>query len=198
MEQAEKGTYEYFQKVGAIKNGHFELTNQYHSDTFIAKRIAFRDTERTKQLCAGIASAFPRDVETVIGAATGSIVIANWTAYILSRWRGRMINFIYADKLPDGSFRVNDWDIEAIKGKRLLSVDDIMTSKSGGTLEKIVKLVRANQGEVVGAAGIWNRGGITADDLDVPKFHAEINVSLPAWPKETCPLCERGEMVIKT
>ncbi len=77
-----------------------------------------------------------------------------------------------------------------VKGKRVLVVEDILNT--GGSADRVVKCVREAGGEVVGLGAICNRGGVSAEQLGVPKLFALLNVSLDAYEPEKCPLCKAG------
>jgi orotate phosphoribosyltransferase len=72
-------------------------------------------------------------------------------------------------------------------------VEDVLTT--GGSTRETIQVARAAGGQVVGAASIVNRSGGSAA-FDVP-FAALLDVALPAFEPEACPLCADGLPVVK-
>lgn len=69
-------------------------------------------------------------------------------------------------------------------------VDDILTT--GGSVAKLVALLRSLGGEVVAVAVLCNRGGIKPEDIgNVPELFALSNVQLEAFNEDVCPLCKK-------
>jgi orotate phosphoribosyltransferase len=72
-----------------------------------------------------------------------------------------------------------------VKGKRALVVEDVINT--GGSISRVIEVTRKTGGLVVGACGLANRGGITANDLDVPELIALLNVKMDAWKEDEMP-----------
>jgi orotate phosphoribosyltransferase len=79
---------------------------------------------------------------------------------------------------------------EAVRGKRVLVVEDILTT--GGSARATVNAVRGAGGEVVGVGALVNRGGVSAADLGTDKLEALLNVKLDAYDPAVCPMCQAG------
>ena len=88
-------------------------------------------------------------------------------------------------------------------GTRVLIVEDIVTT--GGSVREVVDVVKASQGEIVGVGLLVNRSGGKAD-FGIPndKVQALLNLTVPTYQPEECPLCkdhvpmtERGSKHIK-
>ena len=78
-------------------------------------------------------------------------------------------------------------------GERVLVVEDVVTT--GGSTRETMAVARAAGATVIGAAAIIDRSG-GQQDLGVP-FHALATIHLPVYQPEACPLCARGEPVVK-
>ena len=89
-----------------------------------------------------------------------------------------------ADGKPTGEFVLNRGYAEHVRGKRVLVVDDILTT--GGSVEAVVRAVLEAGGIVVGVAVLVNRGGVTAETIGVAQLYALANVSLESWLEEDC------------
>lgn len=161
MEQEILGLLE---KSGALlQNDHFVFTNGNHSDNYVNKDALYPHTEYASKLgeaMAGIAAAWEPDV--VVSPALGGIVLVQWAGYHLTKQLGREVLAVYAEKDagPDKNFVFTRGYDAHVRGKRVLVVEDNLTT--GGSVRKVVELVRATGGEVVGVVAMLNRGGVDA------------------------------------
>lgn len=192
MEQEILGLLE---KSGALlQNDHFVFTNGNHSDNYVNKDALYPHTEYASKLgeaMAGIAAAWEPDV--VVSPALGGIVLVQWAGYHLTKQLGREVLAVYAEKDagPDKNFVFTRGYDAHVRGKRVLVVEDNLTT--GGSVRKVVELVRATGGEVVGVVAMLNRGGVDAAAVgNPPEFAAVVNLRLESWPAEGCKLCTAG------
>src|SRR5262252_7589207 len=75
---------------------------------------------------------------------------------------------------------------------RVLVVEDVLTT--GGSTRETMQVARAAGAQVVGAASIVDRGpGV---DLGVP-YVSLVQIDLPTFEPDKCPLCARGMPVVK-
>jgi len=182
---------ELLQKVGAFRSGHFVFVSGKHADTYVNKNAMYPYTREMSRLCKSIAERFRgRNIEAVIGPATGGIILSQWVAYHLSEMEGREVYGAYADKDGDGFVIKRGYD-EIIKGKNTLVVEDLVTT--GGSLKKVVEAVRQVGGNVIAAVAICNRGQVTREAVgNPPEFVTLLSVDLEQWSEEECDLCKRG------
>jgi len=188
----EKRALEIFAQEGAIlKNGHFVYTSGKHGSEYVNKDRVYRNPLAVDELCMGIAAHF-RDfgVEVVIGPAVGGVKLSHIVAYHLTRMTGRIVISIFADKEGEELVVRRGYD-QDIPGKRILIADDVFTT--GGSVLKLVKLVRAMDGYVEGVGGLCNRGGVTSDAIGgVPEFYTLTSVEMVTYDEKDCPGCEAG------
>ncbi len=191
------------QKVGAFRSGHFVGVSGLHLDTYVNKNAMYPYTREMSALCRGIAQRFTgKNIEVVIGPATGGIILSQWVAYHLSEHEGREVYGVYADKEGDG-FVIKRGYNELLKGKNVLVVEDLVTT--GGSLRKVIDAVRAEGGTVAGAVAVCNRGDVTAQMIglpavpahagqagDPPEFVSLLTVELGQWTEAECELCKRN------
>ncbi len=94
----------------------------------------------------------------------------------------------------DGSFVFKRGYDKSIAGKRVLMVEDVLTT--GGSIKKVIEATRALGGSIHGLGVLCNRGGITPKDVaDPPKLFALVNVKLDAWDEANCPLCAQNVQI---
>lgn len=185
------------EEVGAVIIGsHFVYASGKHGSVYVNKDAVYPHTDKTSRLCYKIAWEFSNaDVEVVIAPAVGAVILSQWTAHHLCSFAKRVEEVLgtYADKAKvedeDGFVIKRGYD-KLIKGKRVLVVEDILTT--GGSVKKVIQATRACGGTIVGVGALCNRGGITAQDLDVPKLFALMDVKLSMWDEADCPLCKDG------
>ena len=121
----------------------------------------------------------------VLSPALGGIVIGHEVARALG------VRAIFAER-QDGTLTLRR-GFSLAAGDRVLVVEDVVTT--GGSTRETIDVARAQGASVVGAAAIIDRSG-GSQNLDVP-FHALATVSLPTYQPDACPLCARGEPVVK-
>ena len=76
---------------------------------------------------------------------------------------------------------------------RVLVIEDVVTT--GGSTRETMQVAAAAGGHVVGAASIVDRSG-GRTELSVP-FHALLEIDLPTYEPDACPLCAKGLPVVK-
>lgn len=80
-----------------------------------------------------------------------------------------------------------------IKGKKVFIVEDIINS--GATVTKLIELVVAAGGEVIGIGCIWNRDDFKSSRIPLISL---VNEKLPSWEEKDCPFCKKGIPLSKT
>ena len=178
-----------------ITESHVVYTSGRHGSAYVNKDAVYPHLQETQTLCYAIAEGFrDDDIEVVIGPAMGGIILAQWTAFHLTRMANgkRQVLAVYAEKIPGGEdFVIKRGYDKLIAGKKVLVVEDVLTT--GGSAKKVIQTTRVVGGNVIGLGVLCNRGGITpADVADPPKLTAVVNVSLESWDGADCPLCKQG------
>lgn len=179
--------------TGTLREGHFRLTSGRHSDRFFLMPHVFQFPSETEKLCAGMAELFAGDgVETVIGPATGGIILAYEVARQMERLTGRKVRAIFTEKTEDGAMALKrQWTLRP--GERVLMVEDAVTT--GGSVQKAIDAVRQYEPAIVGVACIVDRSSGKAD-FGVP-MRSLMQVQVESWLPEECPLCRQGIELVK-
>jgi len=175
-----------FRRVGALLEGHFRLTSGLHSPGYMQCALVLQHPREAEACGAGIADRVRGLAPTVVlSPALGGIVIGHEVARALG------VRAIFAER-QDGTLTLRrGFSLDA--ADRVLVVEDVVTT--GGSTRETIEAARAAGARVVGAAAIIDRSGGN-QNLDVP-FHALATVSLPTYQPDACPLCARGEPVVK-
>ena len=168
----------------AVLEGHFLLTSGLHSPLYVEKFNVLQHPEYTEKLCKELAERFKnKGVQTVMGPMTGGILLAHEVGKAL----GTRAIFTEREK---GKMTLRRGFCTK-PGERVLIVEDIVTT--GGSVQEVVDVVKAAGGEIVGVGLLVDRSGGKAE-FGVPKedVQALLNLEVPTYEPETCPLCKEG------
>ena len=190
--QEERALQIFAETKAILKNLHVVYTSGLHGSEYVNKDAVYVDTEATDELCRGIAEHFQdRNVGVVVAPVEGGINLSQGVARHLTRMTGRKVLSIYADKEGDGLVIKRGYD-KYVPGKRVLIVDDVFTT--GGSVKKLVEIIRRLEGKLVGIGGLCNRGGVKAEDVgetgEVPELFALTSVQMAMYEASVCPLCK--------
>jgi orotate phosphoribosyltransferase len=180
------------ENAGAFRAGHFVYTSGRHGDKYINKDALYVTPREVSRLCEAMAGrVLELNADVVIGPAVGAAILAQWVAHHLSLMTGRDISGVYADKDGEGGFVIKRGYDKVIEGKRVVVVEDLITT--GGSIKKVIDVVKKMGGEVVGAVAICNRGDVTKKDIsNPPLFESLVNVHLTSAEEDKCDMCKRG------
>lgn len=175
-----------FRRSGALLDGHFRLTSGLHSPGYLQCALVLQYPDIAERLGHALADrAESLRATVVLSPALGGIVIGQEVGRALG------IRAIFAER-QDGAltlrrgFTIGDAD-------RVLVVEDVLTT--GGSTRETMQVAVAAGGQVVGAASIVDRSGGGAA-FDVP-FVTLLEIVLPTYAPEACPLCAKGLPVTK-
>ena len=188
------GIMQMFVDAGAIiTESHFVYNSGRHSSVYINKDALYLHTGIISQLCQSMAQPYVADeIDVVIGPVLGGIVLSQWTTQALNgkRTAGETLA-VYAEKEQgsDQAFAFYRSYDKYIPGKNILVVEDILTT--GGSVRRVIELVRRHGGRVVGVSALCNRGNVQPKDVgDVP-INTLITLNLETYAEENCPFCEQ-------
>jgi orotate phosphoribosyltransferase len=200
-------------EAGALITGsHVVMQSGRHTRTYVDKDVLYAKPHLTRELCESIVTHFYTfrgitDIEAVAAPEKGGIALAQWCAYVLTRFfedqRGWMTSLhgsryqgpreaaaVFAER-QDGRFVIRSGFTRFVSGKKVLVVDDILTT--GWSVRGAVEAVKALGGNVVGVAALWNRGGVSAYDVGgVHDLFSVVDERLEDWDEEPCSPCKEG------
>jgi orotate phosphoribosyltransferase len=183
-----------FREAGVLREGHFVLTSGRHSDQFFLLPHLFQFPALTERVCAAMAATVDNvEIDTVVGPATGGIVLAYEVARQIGLRRGgKGPRAIFTEKTEDGKMALKrGWSLQP--GEKVLMVEDAVTT--GGSVAKAMEAIQGFEPAIVGVACITDRSGGTVD-FGVP-LHALVTLQVESWAPEACPLCQEGVPVVK-
>jgi orotate phosphoribosyltransferase len=175
-----------FRRAGALLDGHFRLSSGLHSTGYLQCALVLQCPAFAESLGSAIASRVGDFRATVVlSPALGGVVIGQEVGRALG------VRAIFAER-QDGVLTLRRGFMLS-ESDRVLVVEDVLTT--GGSTRETIQVATAAGGRVVGAASIVDRSGGAAR-FDVP-FVALLDVDLPAYQPEACPLCAKGLPVVK-
>ena len=175
-----------FRRVGALHEGHFELTSGLHSSGYLQCALVLQHPREAEACGAAIAQrVFNLGARVVLSPALGGIVIGQEVA------RGLGARAIFAERQNGTLTLRRGFALEP--GEKVLVVEDVLTT--GGSTRETIDIARAAGAEVVGAASIIDRSGGKAD-LDVP-YVALASITVPTYESDVCPMCAAGQPIAK-
>jgi orotate phosphoribosyltransferase len=175
-----------YRRSGALLDGHFRLTSGLHSSGYLQCALVLQDPPHAEALGRAIADR-TRDLRAtvVLSPALGGVVIGHEVGRALG------VRAIFAER-QDGALALRRGFVIS-ESDRVLVVEDVLTT--GGSTRETMQVARAAGGYVVGAAAIVDRSAGAAR-FDVP-FAALVDVTLPTYEPDKCPLCAQGLPVVK-
>ena len=175
-----------FRRSGALLDGHFRLTSGLHSPGYLQCALVLQHPASAESLGRAIADgARGLRPNVVLSPALGGVVIGHEVGRALG------VRALFAER-QDGALTLRRGFVIA-ENDRVLVVEDVLTT--GGSTRETMQVARASGGQVVGAASIVNRSGGRAE-FDVP-FASLLDIDLPTYEPDKCPLCAQGLPVVK-
>jgi orotate phosphoribosyltransferase len=171
-----------FEQVGAIRQGHFELSSGRHSATYIQCALVLSHPGHAELLGRALADHFKDySVGYVVSPALGGIVIGHEVARALG------IRSLFAERDRSGQMSLRR-GFELKPGGRVLVIEDVWTT--GGSTRETIGVVEQEGGLVVAAGALIDRSGGRLE-LNVPA-RALLEMDVPSYEADDCPLCRAG------
>ncbi len=179
---------EILKKLGAVlTDDHFVYTSGKHGEVYINKDALYPHPVETSEIGRFFAEKYKdMDVDVVAAPALGGIILSTWTAYHLTQMKGKEILGVYAEKMPDKSMGFTRGYDKLIKGKNVLVIEDL--ANTGGSVKKVVDLVKATGGTVVACCVMVNRSPdtVTSETMGAP-FDSLGVLKAEAWEESELP-----------
>lgn len=188
-----KNVVDILKSVGAIiTDSHLVYTSGKHGSVYINKDAVYPHTEETSQIGLMFAEKFKdMDIDVVAAPALGGIILSQWTAYHLSKLKGKEVLGVYTEKTPEKNQIFTRGYDKLVKDKKVLVIEDLTTT--GGSVRKVVDSVKAVGGNVVAVCVMVNRDPekVTSEVVGGP-FSALGILKAEAWDEKDCKLCKTG------
>lgn len=190
-------------KIGAVlTDDHFVYTSSKHGSVYINKDALYPHTEETSQVGRIFAEKFKdANIEVVAAPAVGGTILSQWTAYHLSKLKGKEVLSAYTEK--DKGTTASSAESEQmfrrgydkiVAGKNVLVLEDLTTT--GMSVKKVVDAVRAIGGKVVAVCVMINRDPehVNSDSIGAPFSSLDV-IKADAIDAANCPLCKSGKPI---
>jgi orotate phosphoribosyltransferase len=175
-----------FRKSGALLEGHFRLSSGLHSSRYLQSALVLQYPEFAAVLGDALARRTAHLQATVVlSPALGGIVIGQEVGRALG------VRAIFAER-QDGTLTLRR-GFTLDPSERVLVVEDVITT--GGSTKETAAVAAAAGAQVLGAAALIDRGGDPAR-LGLP-LQTLVRLEVPAFPADACPMCAKGEPVVK-
>ena len=173
--------------VGAVRQGHFELSSGRHSGTYIQCALVLQHPRYAEQLGQALAQEF-HDLKPgcVVSPALGGMIVG----HEVGRALGVRAIFVERDRSGQMALR-RGFDLHP--GERVLVVEDVWTT--GGSTREAIGVVEQSGGLVIAAGAIIDRSGGRVE-LTVPA-RALLELSVPSYEPDDCPLCRAGSIAMR-
>lgn len=182
----DKEILEIFQKTKGLLKGHFKLSSGLHSGDYLQCALVLQYPGYAEKLCSQLAAYFKDDKPTcVVAPALGGVIVS----YEVSRALG--VRSIFTER-RDGNM-VLGRGFELTYDDKVLVVEDVITT--GLSTKEVLEVVRSKRATIIGVGSIVNRSGKNLD-FGV-KSVSLMNLNLPVFPPENCPLCKKGLEITK-
>jgi orotate phosphoribosyltransferase len=174
-----------FRRSGALLEGHFRLSSGLHSSGYLQSALVLQHPADAETLGGALADlARPLRPTVVLSPALGGIVIGQEVARALG------VRAIFAER-QEGALRLRR-GFTLAPADRVLVVEDVVTT--GGSTRETMRVASEAGATIAGAAAIVNRA--VGVPFEVP-FHALLEIDLPTYTPESCPLCAQGLALVK-
>jgi len=187
--------------VGAFYTGqHFVLKSKRHSETYINPDVALVYPSVFDLVTAQMAEPFLGDAHgdlICIGPAFGGNFLAWDVARHLSAASVGEVKWIATQKSGKDSFIIEpDRGFEQmLPGADVLIVEDLLST--GGSVVKMIEALKVYcDFNIIGVTVAINRGGVTADMLNVPRLHAADEVDIETDDPEACRWCAMRRPIV--
>jgi orotate phosphoribosyltransferase len=179
--------------VGAVlTDGHFVGTSGRHMPVYINKDALYSHPVESSKIGELFAEKYKNaDIDVVAAPALGGIILSQWTAYHLTKLKGREVQGVYTEKTHDKNQVFTRGYDKLVNGKKVLIIEDLTTT--GGSVKKVVDSVRAAGGEAVGVCVMVNRDPnlVTSESVGAPFDSLDVLI-VESWNAQECPLCRKN------
>ncbi len=174
-------------EVGALLEGHFQLSSGRHSNAYVQCAQILQYPWQLDKFCNALAEKFAdREVDVVIAPAMGGVLISNGVGRALKK------RALFTERENGQMTLRRNFHIES--GEKVLIVEDVVTT--GKSVKEVVEVVRRVGGEIVGIGSFIDRSGGQVDFSGL-EFRPLVTFELETYLPEECPMCRAGEVITK-
>ncbi len=174
------------EESGALRRGHFQLSSGLHSAAYVQCALLLELPARAREVGTALAEKLKGyGIESILSPALGGVIIGHEVAAALG------VPFRFAER------KGTELEIRrgfALKpGEKIAILEDVVTT--GKSTIETARVAESAGAEVVAIGAIIDRT-VGAKPFEVP-FASLLELNLPAYPAEDCPLCAAGGVAEK-
>jgi orotate phosphoribosyltransferase len=185
-----------FEKAGAIRHGHFELSSGLHSDMYVQCALVLQYPRFAEKLGQALAALFSdARIDAVVSPALGGLIIGQEVARALPAHDdtlGGGVPAMFVERDASGTMCLRR-GFTLRPDMHVLVVEDVWTT--GGSTQETIGVVEEAGGRVVAAGALIDRSGGKIE-FSV-ESNALIEMSIGHYEPEECPLCRQGGVAVK-
>jgi len=185
-----------FERAGAVRHGHFELSSGRHSETYVQCALVLQYPRFAERLGQALAALFSdARIEAVVSPAMGGLIIGQEVARALPEVDASLgggVPAMFVERDASGMMTLRR-GFEIRPDQHVLVVEDVWTT--GGSTVEAIRVVEEASGRVVAAGALIDRsGGRIEFDVEARSL---IQLNIPSYEPEDCPLCRTGSVAAK-
>jgi orotate phosphoribosyltransferase len=180
--------------VGAIRQGHFELTSGLHSGTYVQCALVLQYPKYAEQLGRALAAEFlDLRVDCVASPALGGVIIGHEVARALPpRADGAPMRAIFVERDATGSLTLRR-GFRVEPDEHVLVIEDVWTT--GGSTCETIRVLEEAGARIVAAGALIDRSG---GKIELPvRTEALMELKVESYDASECPLCRSGSIAVK-
>lgn len=175
-----------YRRSGALLEGHFRLTSGLHSSGFMQCALVLQHPPTAEVLGRELGEHLRGLGATVVlSPALGGLIIGHEVARALG------VRALFAERV-DGALTLRR-GFTLGSSDRVIVIEDVVTT--GTSTRETMQVAHAAGAQVVGAGSIVDRSS-GHSNLGVP-YTSLLQIELPTYQPESCPLCAAGLPVVK-
>jgi orotate phosphoribosyltransferase len=187
--------------VGAIRQGHFELSSGLHSGTYVQCAVVLQYPRYAEMLGRALAAEFhDLRVTCVASPALGGVILGHEVARALSAANptpgasastaGTRAIFVERDSVGNMALRRG---FQVAPDEHVLVVEDVWTT--GGSTFETIRVIEECGGRVIAVGALIDRSG---GRIEFPvRAEALLDLRIDTFEADDCPLCRSGSSPIR-
>lgn len=176
-----------FERVGAVRHGHFELSSGRHSSTYVQCALVLQYPDSAEKLGRALAEKFKEvQIDCVASPALGGVLVGHEVA------RGLGVRAVFVERDISGRMALRR-GLAFQPNERVLVVEDVWTT--GGSTRETIGVIEQAGGIAVAAGALIDRSGNQLE-LNLPT-KALLDLDIPSYEVFECPLCRSGQEIAK-
>ena len=180
-------------ETGALRWGHFELSDGTHSNQFLQLPLALRYYQHTRTLSVALSRLMRANPEISALVSELSIVTPAWGGLPVAFGVSEALRCrqVYWAEDSNGRLRFRQY-MEDHRGEKVIIVDD--TLRTGKKLRELKELLESQGAAVLGLAVVVHQARHDINDFDCLPLYALAKLEAKIYPHAgNCSLCRSGE-----